>query len=58
MDYGSSKKGGSGSFGSAGDIPGGGKTSPFDEKCLGSGKGGDMGKNSGGGAGNSYPGIK
>lgn len=54
MDYG--RKGGGG-FGSAKDIPGGGQTSPFDEKCLGSGKGGDMGKN-GGGAGTSYPDIK
>lgn len=55
MDYGSSGKG-RGGFSSADSIPGGGAKSPHNESCLGSGKGGDMGK-AGSGAGKSYPGV-
>lgn len=54
--YGSGSKR-SGGYGSASQIPGGGASSPHNESCLGTGKGGDMGK-TGGGAGKTYSDVK
>jgi hypothetical protein len=53
MNEGSRKSGG---FSSADSIPGGGKNSPHNTDCLGSGKGGSCG--TGDGAGKKYPDIK
>lgn len=58
MDYDkSSSSGKSGGFGSADAIPGGGKNSPHNTDCLGSGKGGST-HGTGDGAGKKYPDIK
>ena len=57
MDYGSSSSSKKGGFSSADSIPGGGKNSPHNNDCLGSGKGGCPGM-AGDGAGKKYPDIK